>query len=261
MLVLKDSPRLLLLPSFHIEWLYSHAIPSNIHCPTEKGLTERTDRMEVEKDKDLTLDTLEVLLNPGLIKTKACLTSRLHYNQKKSLHSTTSLLHVVGHTKRLHNNNPIRSLSYFYPHSYQVSHALSRTIRAGGYYRIFSPSCVSERQPLLCQSRSPTTDRMTVSAAPVTTSKQCDSRNAKVQDRLETLLSWTFCLDGVIYYITLLRLTRNLLSFLRHAPCTSVQSILPGRAITGRHFPTSASTKPTMFAHCNDALLPVSTLT
>jgi hypothetical protein len=28
--------------------------------------------MEAEKDKDIALDTLEVLLNPGLIKSKAC---------------------------------------------------------------------------------------------------------------------------------------------------------------------------------------------
>ena len=28
--------------------------------------------MEVAKDKENTFDTLEVLLNPGLIKTKAC---------------------------------------------------------------------------------------------------------------------------------------------------------------------------------------------
>ncbi|KAG0074929.1 hypothetical protein BGZ90_010344 [Linnemannia elongata] len=41
--------------------------------------------MEVEKDKDLTLDTLEVLLNPGLIKTKACLNSNQSYNQGRRL--------------------------------------------------------------------------------------------------------------------------------------------------------------------------------
>lgn len=83
-LVLKDSPRLLLDASLPHrlgpETLAHYPILHHL-CSTEKGLTltERTDRMEVEKDKDLTLDTLEVLLNPGLIKTKACLNSKFAF--------------------------------------------------------------------------------------------------------------------------------------------------------------------------------------